>query len=102
MVKTASAATTQRWRAEKNDRSRDAKAFVHASFARGGEARARNQGYNVYAAVNAIAAPTAPAVPRCFIGVEATNRRLMKPSNMQTALQNDGATVSFTALHTAA
>src|SRR5437868_5053399 len=47
-------------------------------------------------------APTAPALPRCFIGVEGTSNRLMKPRNMHTALQNDGAMVRFTALHTAA
>src|SRR5437868_2004065 len=102
MANTASPPTTRGWRAEKNDRSHDSKVFVQPSFVFGGVARARNQGYRVYAAVNATAAPTAPAVPKCFIGVDGTNHRLMKPSNMHTALQNDGATVSFTALHTAA
>src|SRR5215470_3525829 len=55
----------------------------------------------VYAATNAIAAPIEPAMPRCRIGVEGTNSKLMKPRNMQVLLQNDGATVCFTASHTA-
>ena len=34
--------------------------------------------------------------------VAETSMRLMKPSNMHTALQNDGAIVSFSAARTAA
>src|SRR5215813_8522431 len=56
----------------------------------------------VYAATNAIAAPIEPAMPRWRIGVDGTSRRLMKPRNMQVLLQNDGATVCFTASQTAA
>src|SRR5919109_4996911 len=55
-----------------------------------------------YAEANAMLAPIAPAIPRFFIGVEGTNIRLINPRNMQTALQNDGATVRLTAAHTAA
>ena len=48
-----------------------------------------------------MAAPIAPAMPRFFMGVEGTNSRLIKPRNMHRALQNEGAAVRFTALHTA-
>src|SRR6185312_63576 len=100
--KITNAIAITRWRSEKNECSRDAMALVQPNFVFGGEARARNQGYRMYAARNAIVAPTAPPVPRCFMDVAETSMRLMKPSNMHTALQNDGTTVSFTAAHTAA
>src|SRR5579875_1987772 len=96
------ATATKRWRSEKNERSRDAMPLVQPNFVFGGEAKTKNQGYRMYAARNAIAAPTAPPVPRCFMDVAETSMRLMKPSNMHTALQKDGTTVSFTAVHTAA